>query len=138
MKQKVYIGLAILVLVIVIGIIAINLLKNLSISENSIKKEIFETGGAKAAFTCALVQKENYTITDNTLKISFRGNEDTFNFEKIEITNDARPSNNQNVSMKYHIYPDNKDSTFFAILYLGDDSELYQCYGGIAKPFEIE
>lgn len=136
MKTANYITLGIIILVSIGGIIFINQKNSVpNNNQNNFLKETYELTG-KAAFTCNLVPNENYSFVNDTLTISFEGNEGKFNFEKVEITNELKPINNQDVLMKFHIYPDNRDSTFYATLFIGDDAQLYNCYGGIAKPFE--
>ena len=135
MKTNYFITIGIISVIIIVGIIFIN--QKDFIKDNnqiSLLKEMYETTG-KAPFTCTIVPNENYSFVDDSLIISFNGNEDTFNFEKVEVINELK-SVNQDVLMKFHLYPDDTDSTFYATLFIGGDTQLYNCYGGVAKPLE--
>ena len=88
------------------GIILINQKSSAPNSnQDNLPREIYETAG-KAPFTCTLIPNENYSLVSNSLTISFNGNEDAFNLEEVEIINALKPVN-QNVFMKFHLYPDN-------------------------------
>lgn len=97
--------------------------------------EIYSSSG-KAAFICTLIPKTKYTINESYLTISDsaynKGHSDSFNFEKVILENSPKPIN-QDITMNFHLYPDNHDSTFYATLFIGSDSELYNCIGGSFK-----
>ncbi len=84
----------------------------------------------KSAFACKVVPETNYIMGRKAMTIEFRGGHGAFAFEQVQLPAPRRPSNLSGVSMVSRLFPDDKDSTFYATLYVGDNGRLYNCLGG--------
>jgi len=84
----------------------------------------------KAAFTCKHVPRENYTIQGDRLDIAYKGTTSSVTFQKETLPAKLKPFNMGDVFMTHRLLLSDKNSTFVDILFVGEDNELYACFGG--------